>query len=73
MRYIQHKAGQKLHLAFEIEGKLTHPICGRKFNNYRMSINVPLGNSCKKCGQRLNNKNFNMVEFIRLNLPKNLF
>ena len=70
MRYIQHKAGQKLHLAFEVEGKLTHPVCGRKFDNYRMSINMPLGNSCKKCGQRFNSKNFNSERFIIQNLSR---
>lgn len=59
MRYIQHKSGQKLHLTFEIEGRLNHPICGRTFEHYRASFNVPLGNSCKMCNKRLENKNFN--------------
>ena len=71
MRYIQHKSGQKLHLVFEIETSingLTQPICGRKFNNFRMSINVPLGNSCKKCNQRLNSKDFDSKEFIKQSL-----
>ena len=68
MRYLQHKSGQKLHLVFEIENGLTQPICGRKFGNYRMSINVPLGNSCKKCNQRLNSKNFDSKEFIKQSL-----
>jgi hypothetical protein len=71
MRYIQHKSGQKLHLVFEIEtckNGLTQPVCGRKFGNYRMSINVPLGNSCKKCNQRLNSENFDSKEFIKQSL-----
>jgi hypothetical protein len=68
MRYLQHRSGQKLHLVFEIENGLTQPICGRKFGNYRMSINVPLGNACKKCIQQINSKNFDLKEFIKQSL-----
>lgn len=64
MRYRQHKSGQKLHLVFEIEGGLTHPICGKKFVNYRASFNVPLGNACAHCLKRINNPNFNKNKFI---------
>jgi len=63
MRYMQIKSGQKLHLVFEAgEGKdetklikaehISAPICGRGFDkngNFRMTINVPLGNACKNC------------------------
>lgn len=68
MRYIQHKGGQKLHLAFEIDGSLTHPVCGRKFNHYRASFNVPLGHSCKDCNKRINNPNFDRKGFIAKHL-----
>lgn len=64
MRYLQHKRGQKLHLAFEIDGKLIHPVCGRKFDSYRASFNVPLGNSCKNCNRIINNPNFDKKQFI---------
>ena len=64
MRYLQHKRGQKLHLVFELEDGLTHPICGRKFDSYRASFNVPLGNSCKTCRQRLASEKFNKKDFI---------
>ena len=63
MRYMQIKSGQKLHLAYEAgEGKdkknlieagfISAPICGRGFSEnggFRMTINVPLGNACKRC------------------------
>lgn len=65
MRYIQHRGGNKLHIAFEIEGGLTQPVCGRVFDKYRMSINVPLGNACKNCCKRINSKSFNQNEFIK--------
>jgi hypothetical protein len=65
MRYMQIKSGQKLHLAYEAgEGKdkghlieanhISAPICGRGFDengNFRMTINVPLANSCKNCNR----------------------
>jgi hypothetical protein len=65
MRYIQHKGGQKLHLAFEIEDGLTHPVCGRVFDSYRASFNLPMGNACKKCSQRINSSKFNPNKFIK--------
>jgi hypothetical protein len=68
MRYIQHKGRQKLHISFEIDDDLTHPVCGRKFNHYRASFNVPLGNACKDCLKRINSKTFNRNEFIKSNL-----
>jgi len=59
---MQIKGGQKLHLVYEPgEGKddqniiragyLSAPICGRGFDNgnFRMTINVPLANACKRC------------------------
>lgn len=62
MIYAQIKAGQKLHLAYEAgEGKntsslveagyLSQPLCGQRMpeGGYRMNINVPLGNACKRC------------------------
>jgi len=68
MRYLQHKGGQKLHLVFELEDGLTHPICGRKFDSYRASFNVPLGNSCKKCRERLASEKFDKKAFIAAHL-----
>lgn len=61
MIYAQIKSGRKLHLALQpgectkagaiIErGYLSRPICGQSMTgNYRMTINVPLANACKKC------------------------
>lgn len=61
MIYAQIKSGRKLHLALEggerdregvrIEfGMLSRPLCGQHMEgNYRMTINVPLANACKKC------------------------
>ena len=62
MIYAQIKAGQKLHLAYQPgEGKdeqhlvkagyLSAPLCGQPMpdSGYRMNINVPLGNACKRC------------------------
>ena len=63
MRYMQIKDGQKLHLVYEPgegrdeaniikAGYISAPLCGRGFDkngNYKMTINVPLGNACKKC------------------------
>ena len=61
MIYAQVKGGQKLHLAYEAgeglddknlvkAGCVSGPICGRSApDGYRMTINVPLGNACKRC------------------------
>lgn len=70
MTYMQIKSGQKLHLVYEAgEGKDDHniikagfvsgPICGRGFDEngkFRMTINVPLGNSCKNCNKVYNSR-----------------
>ena len=63
MIYAQIKSGRKLHLAAEpgehdqngrivLAGNLSYPICGqpmKEASSYRMTINVPLANACKKC------------------------
>lgn len=59
MRYAQEKAGQRLHLVAEAgeeyrgkiitRGKLSQPLCGRRVQDYRMDINMPLANACKNC------------------------
>lgn len=61
MRYAQIKSGNKLHLVFEAGEGWTKdsliparhvglPLCGQKVENgYRMTINLPLGNACKRC------------------------
>ena len=63
MRYMQIKSGQRLHLVYEPgegrhptdlipAGHLSAPICGRGFDsngNFRMTINVSLGNACRNC------------------------
>jgi len=49
MRYAQVHRGNKLHLVFEAEDALSNPICGIKASQYRMTINMPLGRSCKNC------------------------
>jgi hypothetical protein len=65
MRYMQIKSGQKLHLVYEAgegtdnkslipAGQISAPICGRGFDkndNFRMTINLPLANSCKRCNR----------------------
>lgn len=63
MIYMQIEGGQKLHLVYEPgEGRdarhlipakhVSSPICGRGFDkngNFKMTINVPLANACKRC------------------------
>lgn len=61
MRYAQIKSGQKLHLVCEPgedyrgevvrAGYVSAPLCRAAHfrGNYRMTINVPLGNACKNC------------------------
>lgn len=58
MIYAQHRAGQKLHLAYEAgeghydivrAGYISKPLCGKSVDGYRMIINVPLGNACRNC------------------------
>lgn len=66
MRYAQEKKGFKLHLVYELpNGSLTQPICGRKVKGYRMTINVPLGHSCKNCHRRINAKYFDENKFLQ--------
>jgi hypothetical protein len=66
MRYAQEKRKQKLHLVYVLpNGNLTQPICGRKMEIARMTINVPLGHSCKNCNRKINSKNFNENEFLK--------
>lgn len=65
MRYAQQKRGQKLHLAYDLPtGGLTQPICGKKVDGYRLTINVPMGQSCQNCRRRINSKRFNPNEFL---------
>lgn len=60
MIYAQIKSGRKLHLVCEAGeedrgsvvryGYLGAPLCGQSMEgNYRMTINLPLANACKKC------------------------
>lgn len=59
MKYAQEYGGQKLHLVNEYMDNRTNQmlvstkaLCGRKPSNrgsWRMTINVPLGHSCKNC------------------------
>lgn len=66
MRYMQHKGGQKLHIVYELgDAGFTQPVCGKKMNGYRMTINVPLGNACKNCLRRINSRTFDPDQFIR--------
>ena len=54
LRYAQEYGGQKLHLV-EVhtdESVSREALCGRvcsKRGTWRMTINCPLGNACKKC------------------------
>jgi hypothetical protein len=56
MMYAQEKGGQKLHLVFEAEDSVSQPICGRKVNGYRMTVNAPLAHACMNC-QRVYQQN----------------
>ncbi|MBA7556490.1 hypothetical protein ES705_49199 [subsurface metagenome] len=54
LRYAQEYGGQKLHLVeSHTDGSVSYQaLCGRKpgkKGNWRMTINCPLGNACKKC------------------------
>ena len=54
-RFAQEKGGQKLHIVEADANTQTvarRAICGRdcsKSGNWRMTINMPLGNSCGNC------------------------
>lgn len=66
MRYAQKKPGQKLHLVYELpEGGITQPVCGINVDNFRLTINVPLGKACGNCLRRLNSKKYNSNDFLR--------
>jgi len=57
MIYAQIKKGRKLHLVHEYEdGDVGQPICGIHAPQFRMSINVPLGNACKRCVRVFNSR-----------------
>ncbi len=54
LRYAQEYGGQKLHLVqAHTDGSVSYQaLCGRKprkRGNWRMTINCPFGNACKKC------------------------
>ena len=54
LRYAQEYGGQRLHLVeAHTDGSVSYrSLCGRepsKRGNWRMTINCPLGNACKKC------------------------
>lgn len=54
LRYAQEYGGQKLHLVeSHTDGSVSYrALCGRKpgkRGTWRMTINCPLGNACKKC------------------------
>lgn len=54
LRYAQEYGGQRLHLveAHTDESVSYRALCGRKpkkRGTWRMTINCPLGNACKKC------------------------
>jgi hypothetical protein len=58
VRYAQVRGGQKLHLVYEPgegpeprpdTGQVSQPLCGRRADGYRMTINVPLGQACQNC------------------------
>ena len=60
MLYAQITKGRRLHLVYEAgegpprrlirAGYVSDPICGRSApEGYRMVINVPLANACKRC------------------------
>lgn len=67
MIYAQIKSGRKLHLACTAgdehngevvrAGYISRPLCGQHWDGrYRMTINVPLGNACRKCRAALDRK-----------------
>jgi len=50
MKYAQIKKGKKMHIVITYEDSVSLPLCGIKnFTEYRMTINVPLGITCKRC------------------------
>ena len=66
MKYAQVKAGNKLHLVYELPtGGITGPVCGIKTNHFRLTVNLPMGMACKNCRHRLNSKAYNESKFLR--------
>ena len=55
-RYVQYKSGLKLHLGHVVDDDKIHArvLCGRRFDKFRMSINVPLAHACKSCVKQAN-------------------
>lgn len=50
VKYAQIKGGNRLHIVFEAENRYSLPICGTPApDGYRMTINVPLANACRRC------------------------
>lgn len=59
MLYAQYRGGQKLHLVYEPgeghgekivrKGYLSAPLCGKRGDYYRMTINLPVGHACANC------------------------
>ena len=61
MTYAQIRSGRKLHLVYEAgegppggplipAGSVSTPLCGHPVpGGYRMTINAPLANACKRC------------------------
>lgn len=49
MIYAQIHRGNKLHLVFEAENRMSQPICGIRTDGYRMTSNVPLAHACHNC------------------------
>lgn len=73
MKYAQIKSGNKLHLVYEMpNGTLSDPVCGIKADHYRISVNLPMGMSCKNCLRRLNSKAYNEKEFLIKQINRSL-
>jgi len=58
-RYAQEYGSQRLHLVEDLgHGEVAYrALCGRnpsKRGNWRMTINVPLGNACRSCSRIFN-------------------
>lgn len=51
VRWAQEKGGQKLHLVPVISGDsvATTAFCGKRVDQWRMTINMPLAHACKNC------------------------
>lgn len=50
MSYAQERIGQKLHIVQRYpQGAVSDPLCGRHIKRWRMTINMPMGWTCKNC------------------------